>query len=159
MTSIPVANRQGLNNMNASAFKFRLGNIASNNIHCVKGVWNFATDGGAVASYNLKNDDGETILIPSGALILNGFSFAKTAFTSGGSATIGVQIEAANDLLSAEAKTSFDTINKVKSFIPVFATSSTWIVTTVDRNLVLKVNTAAATAGKIYCYVQYVLTL
>lgn len=159
MSSIPAASRQGLNSMNGSAFKFRLGNLVSNGVHCVKGNWDFSRDGGAVADFNLKNDDGETILIPSGAVVLNGFVYAKTAVTSGGSATFDFQLNAANDLLAAEAKGSFDTAAKKVQLIPDFATLSDAVVLTADRNLVMSINTAAATAGKLYCYVMYVLTL
>jgi hypothetical protein len=159
MSSSTAAKRALLNKMNSSAFAAQLGNEVSNAVRCVKGIYDFSKVGGAVADYNLVDDDGVPVVIPSGALIVNGFFYTKTAVTSGGSATIDFQLNSANDLLAAEAKTSFDTAAKVKVLIPDYATAADWIVLTADRNLVMSVNTAALTAGKVYCYVQYVLTL
>lgn len=137
--------------------KNKLGSELSKVKNCVKGNWKFTRDGGAVGDINLKGLDGvETVVIPSGAIITNAFVFVKTAVTSGGSLTLDLNSEAANDLLAGTAVASL-TLNAKIQGVPDHATVADYKIMTADRTLTLSFNVAAATAGEIDVYVEYVL--
>jgi len=136
--------------------KHKLGDLVHKNFNVAKGNYKFSRDGGAVSTINLKDQDGVgTIVIPSGAVILNTFVHVTTACTSGGSATLDLNSEAANDLLAAEAVASFSSGAKIAG-IPDFGTLADSVVTTADRTLSVSINTAALTAGEFNVYVFYV---
>lgn len=136
--------------------KNKLGSELSKTFNCAKGNWKFSRDGGAVGDINLKGLDGvETVVIPSGAVIVNAFVIVKAAVTSGGSLTLDLNSEAANDLLSGTAVASLSLNAKVQG-IPDFGTLSDSKVMTADRTLSLSFNVAAATAGELDVYVFYV---
>ena len=146
-----------LTHMNGTAYKYNKGRLISNSMSCVKGVYDFSKVGGAIGSFNLVDDDGNPVVIPSGALILNAFAFVYTAATSGGSATIALTAESAGDLLAATAVASFSASAKLQG-VPDFGTLADSVLTTAARNLQATVAVAALTAGKVEVYVFYVLT-
>jgi hypothetical protein len=136
--------------------KNQLGHELSKCFNCVKGNWKFTRDGGAVGDFNLKGLDGvENVKIPSGAIIVNQFVFVKTAVTSGGSLTLDLNNNAANDGLAAAAVATLTLSAKIQG-IPDFATMADAIVTTAERTLSLSFNVAAATAGELDVYTFYV---
>lgn len=137
------------------AYKAQLGPELNKVPNCVKGIYDFSKVGGAVGDYNLVDDDGNPVKIPSGALVRNVVVLVDTAGTSGGAATVDLQVEAANDLLAAEAIASFSGNAKIQG-IPDFATVADQKLTTAERNLVMSVNAAALTAGKWRVFVDYV---
>lgn len=140
----------------AHASKYQLGDILHGSFNVAKGNYKFSRDGGAVGNINLKDLDGvATVKIPASAVVLSAFVHTTTACTSGGSATVDVQIEAANDLLAAEAVASFSLGAKIQG-IPDFGTLADSVVTTAERTLSISINTAALTAGEFNVYVFYV---
>jgi hypothetical protein len=116
------------------------------NFMIVRGLWDFAVDGGAIGNLNLF---GTTTKIPSGAMIMGGYINVLTVPTSGGAATIAAQVESAGDLQAAAAISGapWSTTGR-KNVTPAF-TGTTLIKTTAARDIVLVVATAALTAGKI----------
>jgi len=136
--------------------KNRLGHELSKVFNCVKGNWKFSRDGGAVGDYNLKDLDGvSNLTIPSGAIIISSFVYAKAAVTSGGSLTLDVNVNAANDNLAAQAVAGLTLGAKIQG-IPDFGTLSDSVVCTADRTPSISFNTAAATAGELDVYIFYV---
>lgn len=121
----------------------------------VRARYDFAQDGGAVGAILLM---GGTFL-PSGAVILGGYVEVVTPPTSGGAATIALQIEAANDLVNAAAISGapWSTAGR-KSVIPAF-TGATSLKTTAARDISAVVATAALTAGVFDVYVAYIETV
>jgi hypothetical protein len=121
----------------------------------VRARYSFAADGGAVGAIALV---GSTV-IPSGAAILGGFVDVITPPTSGGAATIAIQIEAANDIVTAAAISGapWSTAGR-KSVIPVF-TGATTVKTTAARDISAVVATAALTAGVFDVYIAYIETV
>jgi len=109
-----------------------------------KGEYSFATDGGAVGTLTLRSNDGS---IPVGSYIMGGFVEVDTAVTSGGAATLAIQVEAANDTVNAAVVSGapWSTTGR-KSVIPVF-TGATTVKTSAARNPAAVVATAALTAG------------
>jgi len=81
-----------------------------------------------------------------------------TALTSGGAATIALQVEAANDILTAVAVASWTT--GLKNVLPADTTgaltAATGVKTTVARDVSVVIAAAALTAGKFTVYLSYV---
>lgn len=113
--------------------------------------YDFAVDAGAISTITLRGDNS----VPSGAYILGGFVEVTTAVTSGGAATIAVNIEAAGDLIVAAAVSGapWSTTGR-KSVVPAF-TGATSLKTTAARSLAITIATATVTAGKFRVVVFY----
>ena len=109
----------------------------------VVATYDFAVHGGAVGTIDLKHG------LSKGCVVVGGFMRILTVPTSGGSATIAAQLEAANDIVTATAfdNALFATTGN-RAIVPVW-TAATMKETTVDRNLSLVIGGAALTAGKI----------
>jgi hypothetical protein len=121
------------------------------------GVYDFAVDGGAVGTITLRGGGPIGGKIPSGSVIFGGFVDIETALTSGGAATIAMQAEAANDILTAVAVASWTTGRKNVLPAPTSGalTASTAVKTTAERDIKIVVATAALTAGKFRVIVFY----
>lgn len=119
-----------------------------------RGIYDFAVDGGAVSTIALMG----STAIPSGATIVGGFIDVHTQLTSGGSATIACQVNAANDILTAVAVASWTT--GVKNILPApttgALTASTAVRTTAARDISIVIATAALTAGRFSVVLYYI---
>ena len=111
----------------------------------VRGKYDFAVDGGAVSTIAITSG----LPIPSGSVIVGGYIDVTTQLTSGGSATIACQVEAANDIIAAVAVASWTAgrFNILPSEASGSLTASTYRKTTADRNISIVIATAALTAG------------
>jgi hypothetical protein len=149
--------RQALDKANDwVAAKQQLGTELGKVFNCVKGNWKFSRDGGAVSDITLKDADGvSTLKIPSGALVMGVLVFAKSAVTSGGSLTLDVNVQSANDGLAGTAVASLTANAKIQG-IPDFATVADYLVLTAERTPTISFNVAAATAGELDVYFFYV---
>jgi hypothetical protein len=109
-----------------------------------RGSYSFAVDGGAISTITLRSDDGA---IPTGAVVMGGFLDVTTLLTSGGAATVAVQVEAANDLQTAitVAGAPWSTTGR-KAITPAF-TGPTSVKTTAPRNPKIVIAAFAVTAG------------
>lgn len=116
--------------------------------------YSFATDGGAVSSIPLRPVTSSQPAIPSGAIVDQVTVDVLTVPTSGGSATIAVQIQAANDTVNAAAISGapWSTTGR-KAGIPVGPATS--LKTTAARVPTAVVAVAALTAGIFRVYVDY----
>ena len=121
----------------------------------VRAQYSFAADGGAVGSINLVG----AAVIPASSVVVGGHVEVVTAPTSGGAATIGLQVEAAGDTVVAAliSGAPWSTTGR-KSVVPAF-TGATTVATTVARDIVLVVGTAALTAGVINVFLHYIETV
>jgi hypothetical protein len=153
---LTTAQRYALTRMNSTALAQDLGLRLHHTTGCAVGTYSFTVSGGATGDYNLKDVNGNDLKLPSGAIVMNGFVHVTTAVTSSGSATLDFNLEAANDLLAAEAKTSFSSHANVQ-LIPDWATVADYVRTTAERTVSMSVNTAALTAGAVTVYLFYVL--
>lgn len=119
----------------------------------VRGRYDFAVDGGAVGTIAITSGTP----IPSGSVIVGGYVDITTALTSGGSATIAAQVNAANDILTAVAVASWTTGRK--NVLPAATTgaltASTAVKATADRNISIVIAVADLTAG-VFDVVLYV---
>lgn len=140
-------------------------------IHVQDYVYDFAVNGGTVSTIDLSITDGYALL-PAGATVIGVVARVLTACTSGGSATVewgntsdtdgysGVAIAVASLTANAvfngaEDATNpsallFNNTNDEEKPYAVTATANT-------QNFVVKINTAALTAGKIAFSVMYLM--
>lgn len=112
----------------------------------IRGRYDFAVDGGAVSTIAVTSGTP----IPSGSVVLNGYVDVLTQLTSGGAATIAMQVEGANDILTAVAVASWTVGRKnvLPGLTPGALTANTAVVkTTADRNISIVIAAAALTAG------------
>jgi hypothetical protein len=117
--------------------------------------YDFAVEGGLVSTIGLAG----ALIIPSGAVVMGGFLDIITPPTSGGGATIAIQVEGANDLVAAAAISGapWSTTGR-KSIIPAY-TGATSVKTTAARDISAVIGTAALTAGVFDVYVAYIETV
>lgn len=110
-----------------------------------RGSYDFAVDGGAVATLPLRSNDND---IPNGAIVVGGLVDVTTPVTSGGAATGALQVEAANDLVAQAvvAGAPWSTAGR-KSIVPAM-TGATAVKATASRNPSFVIGTAVLTAGK-----------
>src|ERR1035437_6298369 len=69
------------------------------NVVC--GIYDFAVQTGAVATYNLLDEDGNKIVLPAGAIICQVYTQEVTNMTTSASGTLSLGINAVDDLLTA----------------------------------------------------------
>lgn len=110
-------------------------------IKSARGRYDFAVDGGAISTIAITAEK-----IPAGAYILGGFVEVDTAVLGTG-ASVAVQVEGANDIISAAAISGapWSTTGR-KSVIPVF-TGATTVLTTAARDISAVISAAVLTAG------------
>lgn len=128
-----------------------LGQQLASKVHCIKAVYDFAVDGGAVGSINLKDEFGKEIIIPSGAIVKQVMMHIKTAMASaGGAGTIALTLNSSGDL---KAAVDADTLSGLVAGIPV-GSAATAVAATAQRALVWTIATEALTAGKVWLFVE-----
>lgn len=120
-------------------------------IKFARGRYDFAVDGGAIGTINITAEK-----IPANAIILGGVVEVDTALTSGGAATVAIQVEAANDTINAAAVSGapWSTTGR-KSTIEAF-TGATTVKTTVARDVSVVIAAATLTAGVFDVYLVYI---
>jgi hypothetical protein len=113
-------------------------------------LYDFAVDGGAVSTINLRGDK-----IPSGAIIVDALINVDTALT-GGTATDTVQLgsEAATDIQAAAARNGAPWATTGAKRLTLTATAAP-VKTTALRSLTLTINATVITAGKFTLVVWY----
>lgn len=110
------------------------------------GDYSFAVDAGAIGTIALRSAAGSG-LIPAGSVIMGGYLEVTTLFTTGTAAVMGIQVEAANDIVASTIVSGapYSTTGR-KSIIPAF-TGATTVKTTVDRAPSAVIATGTVTAG------------
>lgn len=126
----------------------RLGRELCGKVHVVKAVYDFAVDGGATGDHNLSDEEGNLIVIPSGAIVKQVIIDEVTAVT--GADSIDLNLNTGNDLLNAK---DFTGVSGLAAGIPV-SSAATAVKATADRQLTLSINTNAMTAGKLHIYLE-----
>lgn len=118
--------------------------------------YDFAVDTGAIATYVLRGVGVNGGAIPIGSVITGGEVEVLTAFTTGTAATMALQIEGANDLVSATVVSGapYSTTGQ-KSIIPV-GSGATMIKTTAARSITALIATGTVTAGKLRVRLTYI---
>lgn len=118
-----------------------------------RGSYSFAVDTGATGTYVLRSNDG---MIPNGAVITGGYVDVTAGFTTSAGATGALQVNAANDLVSATIVSGAPwSTTGIKDVLPD-STGSTAIKTTAARAPSFLIGTGAATAGAFTLTLEYI---
>lgn len=155
LNGVPVADTKNLlNKMNSTAQKIRLGSMLEGQRGVLRATYNFAVQGGAVGTVNLKDSDGNDATLPIGAIVTQVYIDEVTNVTSGGSATIALGANTTTDLIGATAIASF---SGIIAGTPTGSAAS-MVKLTAARTLTATIGTAAITAGKLNVFVEYVVS-
>lgn len=113
------------------------------------GEYDFAVDGGAVGQITLRGSGALGAGVPNGAVITGGYVEVDTAVTSGGAATVSIDLEGTGDIVAAAVVTGapWSTTGR-KSVIPAGTGATSVKTTTGTRSIKATVAVAALTAGK-----------
>ena len=118
-----------------------------------RAAYSFAVDGGGVGTIALLG----ATSIPANAVICGGMVNVTTALTGNLNATAALQVEAANDIVTAAAVSGAPwSSTGRKSIIPAF-TGAASVLTTVARDVSLVIGTADLTAGVFDVYLFYIV--
>ena len=135
--------------------KYQLGTlVVKQQVRALKAKYDFATQGGAIGTIILKQDNGQPAVLPSRAVILNCIIDVQTTVASA-SGTVALSTgQTAADIKAATAAASY---TGLVACIPV-ATAATSIKLTADRTMTATVATGALTAGKFAVLITYTLS-
>lgn len=114
-----------------------------------RAYYDFATDGGAIGSINLRGDK-----LPSGAIIVSSYLKVDTAVTSGGAATVSLGTEAATDVRAAAAFNA-GTLLSTTGVKQGAITNAAPVALTADRHVAAVIAAAALTAGRFSVIIEY----
>lgn len=115
--------------------------------------YDFAVDGGAIGTISLRSSSNA---IPIRAVIVNAYVYVITALTSGGAATVGTHVNAANDIVSDTAIGGAPwSSTGLKLGISDYATVGDAKETTAARTPAMVIATADLTAGKFDVILDY----
>lgn len=120
----------------------------------LKAVWAFAVNGGAIGTMLLFDDQGNPAILPAKTIIQRAYVDCFVALTSGGSATIAFNSEAAGDLLAATAVAS---MTGLVEGVPT-GTAALSKKMSVQRQIGMTVAVAALTAGQANVFIEYVFS-
>lgn len=108
--------------------------------------YDFASDGGNIGFVNLD------VEVPRNTLVFDGVLDVIDVFTSGGAATIAIQLEAADDILVAGNLAANGTIG-LHDVVPD-GTAANTVRCTAARQLKMDIRVAALTAGKLIGFLR-----
>lgn len=108
-------------------------------------TYDFSKHGGAIGTISL------TPKLPDDALVVSGMIHVKTALV-GSSATVALHLLTADDVYADGAITAFS-LAATLAVVPLAAASS--LKMTAATALTMTISTAALTAGKFTCYLDY----
>lgn len=130
--------------------KVGAGQLGIGQVKTAVGLYDFASEGGAVSDIILRGDS-----IPSGAIIVDALIEVETVPTSAGAATIAIKTEGAADINAADAISGAPWSTAGVKRADLTATAAP-VKTTAERDIVATVGTADLTAGKFTVLVHYI---
>jgi hypothetical protein len=110
--------------------------------------YNFTVQGGAIATIALP------VSVPTGVIIFDGVLDVLTALAGASGATAALQVEGANDVISASTVTTAPWSSTGQKNILPLGSSANSIKTTATRTVSLVVGTATVSAGKFDLYLR-----
>jgi len=121
-------------------------------LYVKKYTYDFAVDTGAQGTYEGASTD----LIPQGAEIVGLFVHEVTTLTSGGAATIAVDLECGTTDVAILAATAYNSAPFASAGGYVASVANQSNILTADGYFRMTVATADLTAGKINFYISYI---
>lgn len=125
------------------------GQVNAAGLQVIRAHYDYALAGGSVGTIALLATVGGlgATPIPDNFVAILGFLNITSALTSGGSATAALQLNVANDLLSAVAYSGSPWSSTGKKSLTLLGTGATMLETTAARDISLVIGGAALTAG------------
>jgi hypothetical protein len=120
-------------------------------------IYDTALNDSAGVSNKTVAAHGLGVFLPNKAIVVRALYQTVTTFTSGGSATIALKVQSANDLKTATAYTDGSFTAATLTDCAPAHSAATSIALTAERELTATVATAALTAGKLVLYVEYMI--
>lgn len=115
-----------------------------------KWTYSFAVNGGGTGTIAMTGDS-----LPVNAVVIGGVMDVTTAITGG--ATVAIQLQAANDIISAAADSGAPwSTTGLKAIVPIFTAATYKKVATTAKTPSLVVTVAAITAGVVNLHLLYV---
>lgn len=137
---ISVTNFFTANSLTETQLPSPTGNT-KNALRMGKWTYSFAVNGGGTGTIAMT---GETL--PVNAVVIGGILDVTTAITGG--ATVAIQLQSANDIISAAADSGAPwSTTGIKAIVPVFTAATSKKVATTAKTPSLVVTVAAITAG------------
>jgi hypothetical protein len=155
--SLNTETKYALDRMNSTAIKYALGTKLHQAKNNVCGIYDFTTQGGATGALNVKDEDGNNVVLPAGAIITNVIAHAAVAVTTSASGTISLGANTTTDLQGATAAATLS-LNALVAGVPV-GTAATSVRCTAERTIQVTIATGALTAGKVYYFIEYMLSV
>lgn len=134
-----------------------LGTVVHRTKNCIRAVWDFAVQGGAVSTINLLDEQGNPAILPKGAIVTNVVLDVVTPCTTSASGTGSLGLLTATDLLAATAAAS---ITGFLAGVPV-GTAATWkgpVTAVGGTQITFGIATGALTAGKFNAIIEYIVS-
>ena len=129
----------------------QIGGLGRGEVKIARGLYDFATDGGAVGDITLRGDT-----IPSGAICIDALIQVDTALTSSGAATVALKVEGTADVNAADAISGAPWSSTGAKRADALTATGAPVTTTAARSITATVGTAALTAGAFTVLVSYV---
>jgi hypothetical protein len=138
----------------------QLGEAVHKTMCMLKCVYDFSVNGGAQGAINLLDDAGNSAILPKGAVVVHAWAYVKTNVTSGGSATISLDVLTTADLQAATAKASLVTSVPfiIGKPIRTGATVVGPVTAAAGSHVTATIGSADVTAGKVEYYLEYFIT-
>lgn len=123
------------------------------------GVIDFALGMAATGTYDIKDVNGNVLVLPANTRVHNGYLETVTTFT-GATATIavGFPVDGTTTAILGTTTATTLTAGTKTALTPVGTAASATAKTTAARNVQLTIATAALTAGKAYLFIDIVTT-
>lgn len=132
-------------------YGIKVGNLGGGQAKTAVGLYDFATQGGAVGAITLSGEQ-----IPASAIITDTLVITDTVPTSGGAATLGVTVEAAGDVVANGTLLTATPWSTTGAKRGAVTATSVPVTTTASRSIAATVGVAALTAGKFRVIVTYI---
>lgn len=149
-TAADITQSQLVSQINAQTIPGKIG---------IVGVIDFALGHAAAGTYNIKDQNGNDIVLPANCRVHDGYMETVTTFT-GATATLALGYTpdgTATAILNTTTATTLTAGTKT-ALTPVGNAATATAKTTAARNLILTIATAPVTAGKAYVYLEIVVT-
>lgn len=117
-----------------------------------KAIYDVDTDGGTIAAHGLG------VYLPAHAIIKQAWFYTDTQFVDGGSGTVALHCEDANNIYSAADVTGI-TAGTTTSGVSTGTAATMKDAIAADCEITATVAGAAQTAGKMTIFVEYVVAL
>lgn len=138
-----------------------IGTVVHKTKNCLKAIYDFTVQGGAVSTIPLLDDQGNPAILPQNAYVTNVVAVASVAPLSSGSATVSLGSNLSGSVVDLQAATAKATLalNAAVAGVPV-GTAATWVGPITGQSglqVQVAIAVAALTAGKINYFIEYVI--